>query len=317
MPPRCEMLGWYHQPIFAYRGRHDHCSASAKKGYRTIRLPWPSPSMTVFHDRSMPGDQEFAGVCLNCFWGVSWGYVFFGYTEPSIKQPLLCRRILAWIRPVWSLRSPRLCDALHDGAYHVDHALFLRRFHALLGHRSCFWPRCVYWYRPEQVWSLQFSRHDRQNPEHPQGLVAKKHSWLKVSGFISPLPQRKTILGHLLLSAVQADLESVWRFCQRSSGDADYAPERQYHGGKPLKARKALFPQITVSVFPMRFSNCNRLTKRWATFAQVQSGCGGAYHAPSKRVFPSVCGANEWPRRHYPGRDEAHTLGVRETQSVQ
>jgi hypothetical protein len=68
-----------------------------KKGYRTIRLPLAESEYDHFlTDRSYAEDrleelyEEFAELFPDAF---PWGYTFFGFTEPSIKQQLLCRRI--------------------------------------------------------------------------------------------------------------------------------------------------------------------------------------------------------------------------------
>src|SRR6266581_2316698 len=68
-----------------------------KKGYRTIRLPLTESEYDRFlTDRSYAKArleelyEEFAELFPDAF---PWGYAFCGYTEPSIKQQLLCRRI--------------------------------------------------------------------------------------------------------------------------------------------------------------------------------------------------------------------------------
>src|SRR5262249_14661881 len=68
-----------------------------KKGYRTIRLPLAESEYDRFlTDRFYAKDRlealygEFAELFPEAF---PWGYSFFGFTEPSIKQQLLCRRI--------------------------------------------------------------------------------------------------------------------------------------------------------------------------------------------------------------------------------
>ena len=68
-----------------------------KKGYRTIRLPLAESEYDRFlTDRSYAKDrlEELYEECAELFpEAFPCGYAFFGYTEPSIKQQLLCRRI--------------------------------------------------------------------------------------------------------------------------------------------------------------------------------------------------------------------------------
>jgi hypothetical protein len=67
------------------------------KGYRTIRLPLAESEYDRFlTDRSYAQDrleelyEEWAELFPDTFPS---GYAFVGYTEPSMKQHLLCRRI--------------------------------------------------------------------------------------------------------------------------------------------------------------------------------------------------------------------------------
>jgi hypothetical protein len=68
-----------------------------KKGYRTIRLPLAESEYDRFlTDRSYAKDrlEELYEECAELFPGeFPSGYTFFGYTESSMKQQLLCRRI--------------------------------------------------------------------------------------------------------------------------------------------------------------------------------------------------------------------------------
>ena len=64
---------------------------SPKKGYRTIRLPLAESEYDRFlTDRSYAKDrlEELYEECAELFPDAfPSGYAFFGYTEPSIKQP--------------------------------------------------------------------------------------------------------------------------------------------------------------------------------------------------------------------------------------
>jgi hypothetical protein len=68
-----------------------------QKGYRTIRLPLAESEYDRFlTDRSYAKErlEELYEECAEVFpEAFPWGYAFFGYTEPSMKQQLLCRRI--------------------------------------------------------------------------------------------------------------------------------------------------------------------------------------------------------------------------------
>ncbi len=70
---------------------------SPPKGYRTIRLPLAEPE----YDRFLT-DRAYARARLEEFHegfpellpdAFPWGYAFFGFTEPLIKQHLRCRRM--------------------------------------------------------------------------------------------------------------------------------------------------------------------------------------------------------------------------------
>ena len=70
---------------------------SPKKGYRTIRLPLAESE----YDRFLT-NRAYAKARLEEFYedvpelfpdAFPWGYAFFGFTEPSSKQQLCCRRI--------------------------------------------------------------------------------------------------------------------------------------------------------------------------------------------------------------------------------
>ena len=127
-----------------------------KKGYRTIRLPLAESEYDrFFTDRSYAKDrleelyEECAALFPDAFPS---GYAFFGYTEPSMKQHLLCRRIrleqgcvVFTITPAFVM--PYMTGRTHD----VDHALFLMRFHVpcwAIAH--VFGRDAMYWYRLEQ-----------------------------------------------------------------------------------------------------------------------------------------------------------------------
>ena len=127
-----------------------------KKGYRTIRLPLAESEYDRFlTDRSYAKDrleelyEDVAELFPEAF---PWGYAFFGFTEPSIKQQLLLSPHSSGSRPYGLYHRTRLCHALHDGAYpDVDAALFLMRFHVpCWAIAACLGRDPMYWYRLEQ-----------------------------------------------------------------------------------------------------------------------------------------------------------------------
>jgi hypothetical protein len=107
---------------------------SPKKGYRTIRLPLAESE----YDRFLT-NRAYAKTRLEEFYedvpelfpdAFPWGYAFFGFTEPSSKQQLCCRRIrleqgctVFTVAPAFVM--PYMTGRTHD----VDDALFLMRFH--------------------------------------------------------------------------------------------------------------------------------------------------------------------------------------------
>ena len=213
-----------------------------KKGYRTIRLPLAESEYDRFlTDRSYAKDrlEDLYGECAELFpEAFPWGYSFFGFTEPSITQQLLCRRIrLDQGRTVFTIAPAFVMPSMTGRTQDVDHALFLRRFHVpywaiahVFGHDA------MYWYRLEQgLGRFSLVGTTVKSPEHlPKDLVAdEKHSWLKGARvYIATTAARDCILGASVApSASQGDLgKSVWRFCQRSAGRGCRvcAGDRQY-----------------------------------------------------------------------------------------
>ena len=109
-----------------------------KKGYRTIRLPLAESEYDRFlTDRSYTKGrlEELYEECAELFPDAfPSGYTFFGYTEPSMKQQLLCRRIrLEQGRTVFTLAPAFVMPYMTGRTQDVDDALFLRRFHVPSG----------------------------------------------------------------------------------------------------------------------------------------------------------------------------------------
>ena len=98
-----------------------------KKGYRTIRLPLAESEYDRFlTDRSYAKDrlEELYEECAEVFpEAFPWGYAFFGYTEPSMKQQLLCRRIrLDQGRTVFTIAPAFVMPYMTGRTQYVDHA---------------------------------------------------------------------------------------------------------------------------------------------------------------------------------------------------
>ena len=142
-----------------------------KKGYRTIRLPLAESEYERFlTDRSYAKArleelyEECAELFPNAFPG---GYAFFGFTEPSIKQQLLCRRIrLEQGRTVFTIAPAFVMPYMAGRTQDVDHAPPLEAIScSLLGHCARVWPRCDVLVSPgARCGSLQSRRHDGQKP---------------------------------------------------------------------------------------------------------------------------------------------------------
>jgi hypothetical protein len=274
-----------------------------KKGYRTIRLPLAESEYARFlTDRSYAKDrlEELYEECAALFpEAFPWGYAFFGYTEPSIKQQLLCRRIrLDQGRTVFTIAPAFVMPYMTGRTHDVDHALFLRRFHVpcwAIAH--VFGRDAMYWYRLEQgLGRFSLVGTTVKTPEQlPKDLVAdEKHSWLKGERvYIATTAAHDSILAASVApSASQADLEKAYGVFANEAQvvDADYAPETVNTDGWQATqgAWKALFPQITVILcFLHAFLKIrDRATKTLGdAFAQVQKRVWEAYHASSKRAF--------------------------------
>jgi hypothetical protein len=232
-----------------------------KKGYRTIRLPLAESEYDRFlTDRSYAKDRlrELYEECAELFPDAFLsGYTFFDYTEPSMKQQLLCRRIrLEQGRTVFTIAPAFVMPYMTGRTQDVDDALFLRRFHVPCWALAYVFGRdAMYWYRLEQgLGRFSLVGTTVKSPEHlPKNLVAdEKHSWLKGERvYIATTAARDCILGaSVALSASQVDLEKAYGVfaSEAQAVDAEYAPEIVHTDGWQATqgAWKALFTQITV-----------------------------------------------------------------------
>jgi hypothetical protein len=274
-----------------------------KKGYRTIRLPLVESAYDRFlTDRSYAEDrleelyEAFAELFPDAF---PWGYTFFGFTKPSLKQHLLCRRIrLEQGRAVFTIAPAFVMPSMTGRTQDVDHALFLRRFYVpcwAIAH--VFGRNAMYWYRLEQgLGRFSVVGTTVKNPERlPQDWVAdEKHSGLQGERvYIAPTAAHDCLLGASVApSASQADLEKAYGVFASAAQvlDADYAPETSNTAGWQATqgAWKALCTHITVILcFLHAFLKIrDRATKALGeSFAQVQKRGWEADNAPNKRAF--------------------------------
>src|SRR5262245_29284108 len=127
-----------------------------KKGYRTIRLPLAESEYDRFlTDRSSAKDrleelyEECAALLPDT---LPSGYTFFGSTEPSMTQQLLCRRIrLEQGRTVLTIAPAFVMPSMTGRTQDVDEALFLRRLQVpCWAMAPVFGREALYWYRLEQ-----------------------------------------------------------------------------------------------------------------------------------------------------------------------
>jgi len=301
-----------------------------KKGYRTIRLPLAESEYGRFlTDRSYAKDrleelyEECAALFPDAFPS---GYAFFGYTESSMKQQLLCRRIrLDQGRAVFTIAPAFVMPYMTGRTQDVDDALFLMRFHVpcwAIAH--VFGRDAMYWYRLEQgLGRFSVVGTTVKHPERlPKDLVAdEKHSWLKGERvYIATTAAHDCILGaSVALSASQAALEKAYGvFASEAQAlDAEYAPETVNTDGWQATqgAWKALFTHITVILcFLHAFLQIrDRATKTLSeAFAQVQKRVWEAYHAPSKRAFSQrLRRLRAWAETALPdGVMKSHTLDL-------
>lgn len=274
-----------------------------RKGYRTIRLPLAEAEYDRFlRDRAYAKArldelyEDFPELFPEAF---PWGYAFYGFTEPSIKQELCCRRIrLDQGRMVFTIAPAFVMPYMTGLTQDVADPLFFMRFQVpcwAIAH--VFGRDAMYWYRLEQsLGRFSIVGTTVKNPERlPEHLVAdEKHSWLQGERvYIATTAATDCILGaSVSQSASQTDLEKAYGIfaSEAQAVDADYAPETVNTDGwqATQNAWKALFNQITIILcFLHAFIKIRDRTKK--AFGElgheVQRRVWEAYHAPSKRTF--------------------------------
>jgi hypothetical protein len=158
-----------------------------RKGYRTIRLPlgeleydrfiedrtYAKSRLEELHERHPELFPEAFG----------WGYALYGFTDPSCKQHLRCRRLhLEQGSEVFTVAPAFVMPYMSGRTDEVEKALFLMRFHVpCWAIAEVFGRDPMYGYRLEQglgrfsLVGTPIKRADRL----PTDLVAdEKHSWL-------------------------------------------------------------------------------------------------------------------------------------------
>ena len=294
-------------------------SHSPQKGYRTIRLPLAESEYERFLlDRAYAKARleelykDFPELFPDAF---PWGYAFFGFTEPSIKQQLCCRRIrLEQGHTVFTVAPAFVMPYMTGRTQDVDDPLFLMRFHVpCWAIAEVFGRDPMYWYRLEQglgrfsLVGTTIKRTDRL----PADLVAdEKHSWLNGQRvYIATTVGQECILGASVApSAGQADLQEAYGvFAKEAQAlDPDYAPDTvNTDGWQPTQgAWKALFEPITLILcFLHAFIKIrDRTTKALGEIGQaVQQRVWEAYQAPSKRAFSQrLRRLKEWAEKALP-----------------
>ena len=290
-------------PISQIEGAMANVTHLPKKGYRTLRLPLAASEYDRFlSDRAYAKArldelyEDFPEVFPEAF---PWGYALYGFTDPSIKQEIRCRRMrLDQGQTVFAIAPAFVMPYMTGRTQEVDQALFLRRFHVpcwALAH--VFGRDAMYWYRLEQgLGRFSVVGTTVKSPDRlPKDLVAdEKHSWLKGERvYIATTAAKDCILGASVApSASQTDLEKAYGVfaSEAQAVEADYAPETINTDGWPAtqNAWKALFNQITVILcFLHAFIKIRERAKKafGERGQEVQRRVWEAYHAPGKRAF--------------------------------
>ena len=301
-----------------------------KRGYRTIRLPLAEADYERFIS-----DEAFARAQLDQVYsqwpelfpdGWGQGYAFYGFTAPSRKQQLRCRRVrLSVNEVVFSVAPAFVMPYMTATVVEVEKALLLMRFHVpcwAIAH--VFGRDAMYWYRLQQgLGRFSVVGTTVKAAEHlPPDLVAdEKHS--RVDGekiYIATTAGEGCILGAAVsASASEAALHQAYGvFAEEARAlDPDYAPETVNTDGWAATqgAWKRLFPNIMVILcFLHAFLKIrDRATKVLAEyFAQVGTKVWRAYRAPSKAAFAQrLRRLREWAERTLPESPmKRHTLDL-------
>ncbi len=302
----------------------------APKGYRTIRLPLAEAEYERFLT-----DGRYAKARLQELYEAypelfpatfAEGYAFHGFTPPSCKQQLRCRRILLReLQVVFTLAPAFVLPYMSGRVAEVDNALFLMRFHVpFWAIAQVFGRDAMYWYRLHQgLGRFSVVGTTVKTADHlPQDLLAdEKHSWLRGERiYIATTAARDCLLGASVApSASQADLQAAYgHFAHEATAlDPAYTPQTVNTDGWAATqgAWKALFPQVTLILcFLHAFLKIrDRATKALRpAFEQVQERVWETYQAPTKRAFAQrLRRLGEWAQRALPDSAmKTHTLDL-------
>lgn len=273
------------------------------KGYHTIRLPLAEDE----YERFLP-DRTYAKARLQEYYeaypalfpeAFPWGYALYGFTEPSCKQHLRCRRLrLQETQEVFTVAPAFVMPSMSGRVTEVEQALFLMRFHGpCWAIASVFGRDAMYWYRLQQgLGRFSLVGTTVQTAEHvPKDLVAdEKHRWLKGQRVsIATTAGHDCMLGaSVSTSASQPDLQQAYGVFAHEAQplDEEVAPHTVNTDGwqAPQGAWKALFPHVAVIwCFLHAFLKIrDRATKALgAVCEQGQTRVWEAYHAPNQRTF--------------------------------
>lgn len=302
----------------------------AARGHRTIRLPLVEADYERFLS-----EGEWARAQLDRLYGQhpelfpeGWrrGYVFYGFTQPSRKQQLRCRRVrLRASDKVFTLAPGFMMPYMMAPVAEVEKALLLMRFHVPCWALAYVFGRdAMYWYRLQQgLGRFSVVGTTVKTPEClPQDLVAdEKHSRLEGEKiYIAMTAGEGCILGASVTdSASEVALTHAYGvFAEEARAlDPDYAPETVNTDGWPATqgAWKVLFPTITVILcFLHAFLKIrDRATQALAEcFEQVSQKVWRAYRAPSKAAFAQrLRRLREWAEVKLPDSPmKGHTLDL-------
>jgi len=300
------------------------------RGYRTIRLPIAEAEYERFMNESEFAkaqidrlDRQYPEIFPE---GLEGGYVLYGFTDPSRKQQLRCRRIrLNATGEVFTVAPAFVMPYMSATVAEAEKALLLMRFHVPYWAIAYVFGRdAMYWYRLQQgLGRFSVVGTTVKTPARlPTDLVAdEKHSWLDGERvYLATTAGEGCILGaSVAASASEAALTQAYGvFADEAKAvDPDYAPETVNTDGWSATqgAWKALFPTITVILcFLHAFLKIrDRATKALAeAFDQVRERVWQAYRAPTKAAFAQrLRRLREWATRTLPDSPmKNHTLDL-------
>jgi hypothetical protein len=254
------------------------------------------------------------------------GYTLCGFTAPSGKQGLRCRRVrLNSDTTVWTIAPAFVMPYMTAVVSEVEKALLLMRFHVPCWVLAYGFGRdAMYWYRLAQsLGRFSVVGTTVKAAEHvPQDLVAdEKHSRLDGEKiYLATTAGEGCILGASVSdSASEAALTDAYGVFAEEARELDpaYAPETVNTDGWAATqgAWQCLFPRITVilcflhAVLKIR----DRATIALAEcFEPVGNKVWRAYRAPSKAAFAQrLRRLREWAQQTLPdGPMKHHTLDL-------